>query len=136
MTSNLRKIVSIVCAVFLLASFGMHSVQVKHMHYGESHHVHAEGSGHTHSDSGSTNTDDGSESLSDKMHMAEKKFVVFLLAASLLFVAFFIPQDVSYRRVLAYTRTRFKAYTKRTINSLLLYIRLFYSSGILNPKLF
>lgn len=139
----ISKITSALCVAILLASFTLHSVQVKHTHHAESHaeattytHVHADGSSDTHTASEQSNKNEDSESLNDVMHMAEKKLLLFIMSATLLFVAFTHPQWLSYQRlrIFAYSRTR--RFIASFIPILHSYIRRLYTAGILNPKLY
>ncbi len=128
MLQSAKRIISIFCVAVLLASFGLHSVQVKHVHQ----HAHASEHAQTNSDS----ADGTTESLTEKMHMAEKKFVVFMLGATVLFFVFVSIPHLSYQRIRLSLFSSLRNRQKQLIHILFSYIRLFFSSGILNPKLY
>jgi 4-hydroxybenzoate polyprenyltransferase len=140
MQSTLTKITSIVLALMLLFSLGLHSIQTDHAHYGSSAvrtHTHT----HNHTVGVSTDTHNSESDptfaeISEKMHMAEKKIVLFIFGATLLFFAFQLVQWIAYQRIQYIKYGTYCAYRKRFLNILFSYIRRSYSLGILNPKLY
>jgi hypothetical protein len=141
-----KKALSIFCTCTIIVSMGMHALQVKHSHYGElnSTDIHATGVNYlhkdavvadTHSDSAQPASSGKLKLIEDKMHMAEKKMFLLILAAFVLLFSFRQLQMLAYRMILAWGLIRMK--NAQTVNPSILYSYMcrLYASGILNPKL-
>lgn len=129
----LKKSASILCTLLLLCSFGLHALQVKHTHYGLNH-VHA--AGETVQEQNHSHSENGHESLAEKMHMAEKKFIYFALGATLIFYVFSPSPFLIYQSMLLYSFQKIISIQKRLTRKIFSFLRLFYATGILNPKPF
>jgi len=117
---SITAFLGILLCCALVLSFGLHTVELTHIHPG----------GHTHHSG-----DPIADVLSDYMHGSEKKSFMFVLASfllSALFVAVYVQNFNT--EVVATLRSfaRLKAYTRqRHITS---YFHLLFSRGILNTK--
>ncbi len=124
-----------------MSSFALHSVQVQHTHhsgatsseYAADHSHTSASAAHTHAATGASDGN-GGESLADKMHLAEKKFVYFFIAATLLFFAF--SQQLFYTRLHSLVYVRVRRLLKDYQPLLHSYLHRFYALGLLNPKPF
>lgn len=136
MLSGAKKACSVFCAIFVILSLGLHTVQIKHEH----HRVDTTRSMHfdmgvTFAHAGNTQAvPASSESLADKMHMAEKKFVIFVLAAALLYTVR-ITQVLCYQQIAQCLCAVIKSRHRMRPSILNVYLIVLYASGILNPKL-
>jgi hypothetical protein len=161
-----KKVASTLCVLALIFSLNLHSLQVEHSHFNMTvsntavsvvtdTHVHEHHSEDDHNVSHSHQTintnasealsvahgqRDGehsnTESLADKMHVAEKKFIFFLLGATLIVFAFKEPTQMLYTRIRLFLYNKIRSTQRGLMQILFSYIRLFFATGILNPKLF
>ncbi len=138
-----QKIIPILCALILMLSLCIHTVQVNHEHYGASAqstvltHSHAQIGSMAASDAHSHATQSASlASIGEKMHMADKKLILFILGASLFFFSLQFRQWDVYTRLQKIIYTKISFLQKRLCTILYSYIRHIYSLGILNPKLY
>lgn len=131
----LQRFFSTVCVLVLFLSFGMHAAQIKHTHFtptGDG--VFGMAFSHAHSDASPASKHQ--ESLDEKMHMAEKKFVVFMLAAPLLSLIFLYPQLLAYEYIRRFAYVRIYRWQKRFTARMYFFLQYFYARGLLNPKLY
>jgi len=141
----------------ILVAFGLHSIQVKHTHidlndvgsetsvvtktYADNHHHEVGTERHSHSEysntsdvSGGIKTQAHSESLAEKMHLADKKVLIVILAATLFFFGLLQSPKVTFDRIQIQLTTAITNRQRRLVHILYSYIRQFYSNGLLNPK--
>lgn len=129
MEAIFQKTISIFCVLVLFMSFGLHSLQVKHVHYSEAN-------SHEHSASGHSESHDGIESLATKMHMAEKKLTWFALSATLLFFAFVQIPQLAFMRIEQSLFVSLQSRKRKLLHIVYSHIRQLFTCGILNPKLY
>ena len=120
--------------VLLLASFGLHAIQIAHEHQGANHH-------HSHSGAEPVSSNDGQSlsSLGEYMHAADKKLWIILPAPLFASLAVLLALCGSWLLLLEFVRRRVALvfYLGRYRQSLRRnYLNFLYSQGLHNPKLF
>jgi hypothetical protein len=118
-----------VCMAFtLIFSFGLHSVETQHTHLG-----------HEHQHEPNTHGHDGTKlTLGEYAHMAEKKslYALFILAFTVaVFSNSFWCSWTAFLRQIVVIQTTFARYRKRAEYSIIDYLTISFSRGILNPQL-
>ncbi len=122
---TLTKIISgalAITACLLVVSFSMHALQIKHVHPGSDAH-----------------TQGKTEVLSEYMHGAEKKLFLYTLASFLLLGAFLSAVARTYPASLHIHKLSsiLRRYAGVPLHPYFFsYLRILFTAGILNPKLF
>jgi hypothetical protein len=118
----MQKWLSILVTFTLLGSFGLHSVQIVHTHAGE----------HT-----TENDAASSAPLGEYLHGAEKKFFVAVAALLLVHMSLINGLTGSWSRLVrtAERSARMILKGRRSLNIASYYNQLFFSTGLLHPKL-
>jgi hypothetical protein len=126
---RLAPLLSVCVAATLISSLGLHTVEINHTH-----------PQHTHQHEHSSHGHDGTMvSVGEYIHLAEKKLLLALVVSALAVSILLKPtrrfreQLLIYYRIL---RARCLLYRVRRRGSLINYLTLYLSRGVLNPKLF
>jgi hypothetical protein len=125
------SLLSMFIAIALISSFGLHSIQITHIHPDHPDHSH-------HHDQGAHEHGGSMISLGEYAHMAEKKTLYTLIAVTLAAFIFVSPFGASWATFLLCSTIRqitFVRQRKRTSYSFLDFLTLAFSKGILNPQL-
>ncbi len=119
-------IVTLFVSVCLMVSFGLHSIQITHTHYGDAHTEEKE----HHS---------GETQLSEYMHLADKKllvaFVAFFVAPWTLFNSYTSWQRKLLWRLEQYWLSHMRL-LKRAWSISFEYFRIYFRKGVLHTKVF
>lgn len=128
-----ERFFSTLCVLVLFLSFGMHAVQIKHTHFvptGEG----IFGIAVTHAHNDAAPASNHQETLDEKMHMAEKKLFVFMLAIPLFSTIFLYSPLLAFEHIRRFAYVSIYRWLKRFTTRLHSFIQFFYAQGLLNPK--
>ncbi len=134
-TDMIKNAFSIACAIIVICSLGLHAIQAKHAHYGIAHASVLPFEKHVHAKEAPVVPVQASESLADKMHMAEKKFLFSIPTAPLFILIFSLSLAAACRNMITRSLIRCRYLQKLRPPQPNAYIGLLYAAGILNPKL-
>jgi len=121
--SSIKCLLSIVLALGLLSSFGLHAVQIEHEHF------------MTSSAHGTHEHKQGFATLDISMHLSDKKIFIFLPVA-LLFLPF-LSRQMRIEELLLLSATRYATMLQERHGNhyrVFDYLRLFLKKGILHTK--
>ena len=127
-TVRVGRMCTLVLSLSLVFSFGLHSIQIPHMHFGA---IHEHGSAHEHGA--------GSLQLSEYMHLADKKLFVCAVLIILAPWTFLSSYILSQRKLTKLSQMWIRACMRALegiLRHLSVYLTLCFRKGILHTKVF